>query len=82
MAIVLVGDADAFGAALESAGLGPVTIERDDGPVVEGRETGVAAALGPVDSGPAGPTEGAEEPTDVETSEPAADHRAETDDAR
>jgi zinc protease len=82
MAIVLVGDADAFGAALESAGLGPVTIERDDGPVVEGREAGIAAALGPVDSGPAGPTEGAEEPTDVETSEPAADHRAETDDAR
>ncbi len=82
MAIVLVGDADAFGAALESAGLGPVTIERDDGPVVQGREAGVAAALGPVDSGPAGPTEGAEEPTDVETSEPAADHRAETDDAR
>jgi hypothetical protein len=48
----------------------------------DGREAGVAAALGPVDSGPAGPTEGAEEPTDVESSEPAADHRAENEDAR
>ena len=82
MAIVLVGDADAFGAALESAGFGQVTVERDEGPVEEGREASVAVALGPVDSGPAGPTEGAEEPTDVETSEPAADHRAESDDAR
>jgi zinc protease len=82
LAIVLVGDADAFGAALESAGFGKVTVERDEGPVEEGREAGVAVALGPVDSGPAGPTEGAEEPTDVETSEPAADHRAESDDAR
>jgi zinc protease len=71
-AIVLVGDADAFGGALEAAGLGPVTIERDDGPVEDGRQAGVAAALGPIDSGPEGPTEGAEEPADVETSEPAA----------
>ncbi len=31
-AIVLVGDADAFAADLESAGLGPITVERDDGP--------------------------------------------------
>ena len=31
-AIVLVGDADAFGAALEAAGLGPVVVERDRGP--------------------------------------------------
>jgi Predicted Zn-dependent peptidases len=29
-AIVLVGDADAFGPALQSAGLGPIVIERDD----------------------------------------------------
>src|SRR2546426_5545279 len=52
MAIVLVGDADAFGAALESADLGQVTVERDEGPVEEGREAGVAAALRPGDSGP------------------------------
>jgi zinc protease len=82
-AIVLVGDADAFGAALERAGLGQVTVERDDGPVDEGRDAGVAAALGPVDRGPEGPTEGAEEPADIETSEPApADLRAEGDDGR
>lgn len=31
-AIVLVGDADAFGPELEAAGLGPVVIERDDAP--------------------------------------------------
>jgi zinc protease len=62
-AIVLVGDADAFGPALEAAGFGPVTIERDEGPIEEGREPGVAAAIGPVDVGPEGPTEGAEEPT-------------------
>jgi zinc protease len=29
-AIVLVGDADAFGTELEAAGIGPVTVERDD----------------------------------------------------
>ena len=83
MAIVLVGDADAFGPALESASLGPVTIEREDGPVEVARENGVAAALGPVDKGPAGPTEGAEEPPDEKTSVPAAaDVKAEGDDAR
>jgi predicted Zn-dependent peptidase len=83
MAIVLVGDADAFGSAVEAAGFGRVTVEREDGPVEEGPEAGVAAAIGPVDSGPAGPTEGAEEPSDVETSEPAAaDLRADGDDAR
>ena len=58
-AIVLVGDADAFGAELEAAGLGPVVIERDDGP----------QALGPIPEKPeavdesddAGPTVGAKE---------------------
>jgi hypothetical protein len=83
MAIVLVGDADAFGPAFESAGFGPVTIERDEGPVEDGSEAGLAAAIGPVDIGPEGPTEGAEEPTDVETSEPvAADRGTDGDDAR
>ena len=62
-AIVLVGDADAFGADLEAAGFGPVSVERDSGPIEEGRDPGVAAAIGPVDAGPAGPTEGAEDPT-------------------
>jgi len=60
-AIVLVGDADAFGAALEAAELGAVVIERDEephsvGPIPE------AVALA-VDAEPdAGPTAGAEEP--------------------
>jgi zinc protease len=60
-AIVLVGDADAFGAELEAAGLGPVEVQRDEGPV----------ALGPVPEEPKvavdenadeGPTVGAEKP--------------------
>jgi len=66
-AIVLVGDADAFGPALESAGFGPVVIERDEGPRTEGPLEGVEDELGPIDVGPAGPTEGADE-TSVETS--------------
>jgi predicted Zn-dependent peptidase len=60
-AIVLVGDADAFGPALEAAGLGKVVIERDDGPAAMGpmpETVGVA-----VDAGEdAGPTAGAEDP--------------------
>lgn len=63
MAIVLVGDADAFRDDLEAAGWGPVYVERDEGPVEEARERPPAAAIQPVDAGPEGPTEGAEEPT-------------------
>jgi zinc protease len=62
-AILLVGDADAFGADLEAAGFGPVTVERETGPIEEGPEVPAVAAIGPVDAGPEGPTEGAEEPT-------------------
>jgi hypothetical protein len=61
-AIVLVGDADAFGADLEAAGLGRLVIERDSAPQEEGRDEGVQEALGPVDEGSGGPTQGAEEP--------------------
>lgn len=61
-AIVLVGDADAFGAELEAAGFGRVTIERETGVQDEGRDEGVQEALGPVDEGPGGPTEGGEDP--------------------
>jgi zinc protease len=68
-AIVLVGDADAFGAELEAAGLGHVVIERDRGPQDEGRDEGVQEALGPVDEGSSGPTEGAEEPAPAEEAE-------------
>jgi zinc protease len=62
-AILLVGDADAFGSDLEAAGFGPVSVERDSGPIEEGRDAGAAAAIGPIDAGPEGPTEGAEDPT-------------------
>jgi zinc protease len=70
-AIVLVGDADAFGAELEAAGFGPVTIERDRGPQDEGRASGVQDDLTAVDAGPSGPTEGAEDPEPGPDPEPA-----------
>jgi hypothetical protein len=74
-AIVLVGDVDAFGPALEAEGLGRLLIEPDD---VSGVPDAVYAAAafadpdgnagtddpGPIDEGPAtGPTAGAEEPS-------------------
>jgi zinc protease len=71
-AIVLVGDADAIGAELEAAGFGKVVIERDRGPQVEGRATGVQDPLEPLDEGPTGPTEGAEEPDQTVDTEPAS----------
>jgi len=74
-AIVLVGDVDVFGPALEAAGLGRIVIEPDDvagapGPSVaaaalEGGDAGEAAEEppGPVDAEvEVGPTAGAEEP--------------------
>ncbi len=71
--IVLVGDVDAFGTALEAAGLGRFVIERDE----------VAGTTGPLDDvavpGPAdddaatGPTAGAEEPALPGLDEPADD---------
>ena len=54
-AIVLVGDADAFGPALEAAGLGNVVIERDEGPATSGpipEQIHVAVDAGE-DAGPA-----------------------------
>jgi hypothetical protein len=68
MAIVLVGDADAFHDEIEAAGFGPVFVEREEGPVEEGRERPAAASAQPVDAGEEGPTEGAESPD-----EPAGD---------
>jgi zinc protease len=78
-AIVLVGDADAFGEALEGAGFGPIRIERETGPVEEGRAPKVAAAIGPIDAGPEGPTEGAEEPTLEGSDDPAEAHTSDED---
>ncbi len=61
-AIVLVGDADAFGADLEAAGLGRVVIERDPAPVGSA-PTDDSEMPGPIDDEEqAGPTAGAEEP--------------------
>ncbi len=62
-AIVLVGDVDAFGPALEAAGLGTLVIDRDEGPpVAASSET--AEEPGPTDEGDeAGPTAGAEDPS-------------------
>jgi zinc protease len=65
-AIVLVGDVDAFGSALEDAGLGRLVIERDEGPQASGPIVADAAAssVGPADEeSETGPTAGAEEPT-------------------
>ncbi len=61
-AIVLVGDVDAFGEALESAGLGPIVIERD--PLSDVLPASEAIDTpGPVDQDDQeGPTAGAEEP--------------------
>ncbi len=72
MAIVLVGDADAFGKDIEAAGFGPVDVERDEGPVEEGRAQSAAAAVRPVDAGPEGPTESADEPGGDTTDEESA----------
>ena len=69
-AILLVGDVDAFGSALEEAGLGPIVVERDEGPVELVTEQGVEEEIGPVDQGPAGPTEGAEDPSVDGSDEP------------
>ena len=68
--IVLVGDVDAFGSALEDAGLGRLVIDRDEGPHAAGPaladEVAAAAAvmpgIGPTDEhDEAGPTAGAED---------------------
>jgi zinc protease len=62
-AIVLVGDADAFGAELEAAGLGPVVIERDEPAEPAPPPEPEVATPGPVDrDDEEGPTAGAEEP--------------------
>ena len=85
-AIVLVGDVDAFGSALEAEGLGRLVIEPDDVAGVPGAGFAAAAAItqpdaeavpeapGPLDEGAtAGPTAGAETPSlPGQTDEPVA----------
>ena len=61
-AIVLVGDVDAFGPALEAAGLGTIVIEHNE-EAVESAPADDVNAVGPVDDeARSGPTAGAEEP--------------------
>ncbi len=63
-AIVLVGDVDAFGSALEAAGLGPIVIEREEVVGASGPADDEMAEPGPIDDeSELGPTAGAEEPT-------------------
>ena len=64
--IVLVGDVDAFGPALEAAGLGTIVIDRDEGPALAGPlpEDEESTEPGPADDdAQSGPTAGAEEPS-------------------
>jgi hypothetical protein len=75
-AIVLVGDADAFGADLEAARFGPLRVERDEGPVTEGPLRGVDKELGPVDRDEPGPTSPADEPAPEGLPDPAEDPAA------
>jgi len=80
LAIVLVGDVDAFGSELEAAGFGPIVIERDEGPIAVGPLESPDEEVGPIDEGHAGPTEGAEEP-DEAAEHPTDLHLREDDDA-
>jgi zinc protease len=83
-AIVLVGDADAFGAALEAANLGRVVVERDEGPQAAGPIPTEEELVGPVDEeDESGPTAGAEEPDLPGTAdEPAPVELRSSDDGR
>jgi zinc protease len=82
-AIVLVGDMDAFGPALEAAGLGPIVIDRDEGPHADAPMEPAEAALEPTDEGPeTGPTAGAEEPDMPGTADEPAGADGVTDDGR
>ncbi len=82
--IVLVGDVDAFGPALEEAGLGRLVIDRDApaGASQVAAETDVAATPGPTDEGDeAGPTAGAEDPSLPGSDEPSGADLTPEDDA-
>jgi zinc protease len=80
-AIVLVGDVDAFGADLETAGLGRLVIDRDEPAAAPlAAELEAAAAIGPTDEGEdAGPTAGAEDPDLPGTDDPASADTSSTD---
>lgn len=69
-AVVLVGDLDAFGEALEGATIGPIEVERDEQPVAPGPIVPPEEEIGPVDAGETGPAEGADEPDLPGTEDP------------
>ncbi len=79
-AIILVGDHDAFGTALDAAGFAPAHVQRDTGPVTEGPLADPAEESGPVDDDGAGRTAGAQDrdlagtdaPADPRTNDDAA----------
>jgi predicted Zn-dependent peptidase len=77
-AVVLVGDADTFGVELERAGYGPVSVERDAGPIAEGP---LEDEVGPVDRGHDGPTEGAENPDEADATDGPAEPGGTSDEA-
>lgn len=49
LAIVLVGDADRIAPDLEAAGIAPLNVERDEGPMATGPEETLEESTGPVD---------------------------------
>jgi predicted Zn-dependent peptidase len=69
-AIVLVGDHDQFGGALEAEDLGPIEVVRDPEPTQAAAGDATDEA-GPVDAGEGGPAEGAEDPDLPGSDEPA-----------
>jgi predicted Zn-dependent peptidase len=69
-AIVLVGDHEQFGEALEAEDLGPIELIRDPEPT-QAAAGDAEDQAGPVDSGEGGPAEGAEDPNLPGTDEPS-----------
>jgi len=78
-AVVLVGDHDQFGAALEAENLGPIDITRDPEPTQVAAAVEVDESTAPVDAGEAGPTEGAEDPDLPGTDDPGEASASATD---
>jgi zinc protease len=60
--IVLVGDVDSFGPALEAAGVGPIVIERDESPIASGPADDEVQRRPVDDETETGPTAGAQKP--------------------
>jgi zinc protease len=61
-AIVLVGDHDVFGEALEAAGIAPIDVQVDADPSAAAPVADPGDQAGPVDVGEGGPAEGAGDP--------------------